>query len=607
MIVTDWPHLYGEGWQREIVPEAFSHPAKFSRALIRHIYDHCVSEGWLREGDTVIDPFGGVALGGLDAMRLGAHWVGIELEMKFVALGTQNIALWNSRYAGHFAKWGTARLIQGDSRRLLEVIRDAGLAVTSPPFGDGQPLVNPAETYKGFEHVGSVKQGQDSYGSTPGNLGNLRADEKGFAAAVSSPPYSHKTEPGRDGNYEREMKLAVADRIGQSGWGTGYGDAPGQLGNMADKDFTAAVSSPPFLQTNGGTNVTSQSGPLSDPALIARHAAGNAAAGYGDGDASLSNMPEGDAPTTILLASQDNRSTISIKEIEPCQPVKPAVSKLPDEANGAESALISNGAKRLRGARSQRTLELNSRSRNTTSLWKDIRQSRSTTGPEEMIVGADTLGELNVAQHLNETVTSASDVTQQNGFKSTTKKTGRKQTVSGTTNPTILKPSAPNAILNNTAPNGLKPSALIAESITEQRTLRLTVPQNAGENLISEHNNDSTQSEANTFWEAARLIVAQTYAALRPGGHAVWVVKSFVRNKAIVDFPGQWRALCESVGFTTLHEHHALLTEDHGTQTAMDGNHKHYIKKRVSFFRRLAEKKGSPPILYEVVLCMVKP
>jgi hypothetical protein len=109
-----------------------------------------------------------------------------------------------------------------------------------------------------------------------------------------------------------------------------------------------------------------------------------------------------------------------------------------------------------------------------------------------------------------------------------------------------------------------------------------------------------------TFWTEAKKIVAQTYAALRPGGHAIWIVKSFVRNKALVDFPGQWRALCESVGFVTLHEHHAMLVDDKGTQTAIDGNHKQHKTERKSFFRRLAEKKGSPEINFETVYCMIK-
>lgn len=74
-----WPGLYREGWGRDIVPEAYAHPAKYARALIRKIYAHAVDLGWLEPGDVVLDPFGGVALGGLDASYHGAHWVGVEL------------------------------------------------------------------------------------------------------------------------------------------------------------------------------------------------------------------------------------------------------------------------------------------------------------------------------------------------------------------------------------------------------------------------------------------------------------------------------------------------------------------------------------------------
>ena len=183
MEISSWDHLYNKGWKNLICDEAFTHPAKYARGLIEHIYNHCVAEDWLHDGELVIDPFGGVGLGGLDAMRLGAHWVGVELEEKFVRLGNANIALWNSRYAGRFAKWGTAQIVQGDSRRLLDVVREAGVIVSSPPFGDGSPH-NGGDA----EFITDKKLFGD-YGSTPGNLGNLRADERGFAAAVSSPVY----------------------------------------------------------------------------------------------------------------------------------------------------------------------------------------------------------------------------------------------------------------------------------------------------------------------------------------------------------------------------------------------------------------------------------
>src|SRR5512146_2315405 len=56
----DWKGMYREGWSQEICPEAYSHPAKYARGLIRHIYQHAIEEGWLKEGDTVLDPFGGI-------------------------------------------------------------------------------------------------------------------------------------------------------------------------------------------------------------------------------------------------------------------------------------------------------------------------------------------------------------------------------------------------------------------------------------------------------------------------------------------------------------------------------------------------------------------
>ncbi len=69
--MSEWRGCYREGWQGEIVPEAFSHPAKFSRSLIRRIYEHVIEQGWIAPGQAMMDPFGGVALGALDTSRFG--------------------------------------------------------------------------------------------------------------------------------------------------------------------------------------------------------------------------------------------------------------------------------------------------------------------------------------------------------------------------------------------------------------------------------------------------------------------------------------------------------------------------------------------------------
>jgi hypothetical protein len=102
------------------------------------------------------------------------------------------------------------------------------------------------------------------------------------------------------------------------------------------------------------------------------------------------------------------------------------------------------------------------------------------------------------------------------------------------------------------------------------------------------------------------MIVSEAFALLKPGGLAVWVVKAFVRDKQLVDFPGQWRSLCEACGFEPLEEIHAMLTKEESHPSLFGGEHKK-VKERKSFFRRLAEKKGSPKIDFEVVYIMQKP
>jgi len=109
--------------------------------------------------------------------------------------------------------------------------------------------------------------------------------------------------------------------------------------------------------------------------------------------------------------------------------------------------------------------------------------------------------------------------------------------------------------------------------------------------------------QGDTFWSAARAILLQCYAVLAPGGHAIWVLKAFVRDKAIVDFPGQWRALCESCGFETVEVIRAWLVEDRGAQFALGGELVEKEVRRESFFRRLHRQKYPHlSIDYEVVL-----
>jgi hypothetical protein len=160
------------------------------------------------------------------------------------------------------------------------------------------------------------------------------------------------------------------------------------------------------------------------------------------------------------------------------------------------------------------------------------------------------------------------------------------------------------------------PNAVISsppfESGLPQQDRNFTAPHDTSKNLqnavYGTTNGNIGNDTGEDFWSAAKLIVEQTYMALKPGGHAIWVLKDFVKAGKIIPFSDQWRRLCEAVGFETVHWHKSWLVEDKGTQLGLFGEEKHNVVKRYSFFKRLhAEKYPHLEIQHENVLCMVKP
>src|SRR3990167_5092490 len=342
-----WQNCYDSGWQAEIVPEAFAHPAKFSRALIRRIYDHAFAEGWLVPGMAVIDPFAGVGLGALDAMWKGLNWVGCELEPKFYALAEKNIELWHRKYKSKEG-FGSARIIQGDSRKLAEVIEGADCCIGSPPYA---------------ESIGTK-------------------DQKFW-----------------DNHNDRLRNWRGATRVIQD-----YGSSPGQLASLPEGRFEAVIGSPSF-------------------------------------ENSLAN---------------DKRNS--------------------------ERSLVKQLEKKYHRKFTDRSFQ-----------------------PVEL-----------------------------------------------TENGNIGNSSGP------------------------------------------------------TFWSAAREILVQCHMILKPGGHAIWVCKDFIRKGRRVSFSDQWQALCESVGFRLVCCHKAMLVKNHGEQETIWDGTKELKTERKGFFRKLCEKKGSPRIDWEDVICLSK-
>ena len=138
MTATQWAGCYRNGWTKgDVVPATFQHPAKYSKSLIFRIIEHLLATGYVTKGDTILDPFGGVALGALPAMSHGCSWIGCELEPSFVTIGHENLALWRRRFG-----FSDGTLLQGDSRQLRSVLQGAGYGTVAVAEANGSPRID---------------------------------------------------------------------------------------------------------------------------------------------------------------------------------------------------------------------------------------------------------------------------------------------------------------------------------------------------------------------------------------------------------------------------------------------------------------------------------
>jgi tRNA G10 N-methylase Trm11 len=254
MKVTTWTkrECYSDSWNGLIVPEAYSHPAKFAPGLIRKILQHGFEQGWWVKGSVIGDCFGGIGGGGIMAASMGLKWVGCELESRFVDLASQNFAL-------HARKWDALGcpqpvMIQGDSRNFAELVGEVEVICTSPPFADSLGTndvdfenarqESRGRNINGFGHKGSMEQ----WPVTPGQIGAMKPGN--LAAVVTSPPYA---ETRFDGG-EESLKKPQGFSRGYSKDG-GYSSNPANIGNLKAGRLDAITTSPPYegIATSGGT------------------------------------------------------------------------------------------------------------------------------------------------------------------------------------------------------------------------------------------------------------------------------------------------------------------------------------------------------------------
>lgn len=103
------------------------------------------------------------------------------------------------------------------------------------------------------------------------------------------------------------------------------------------------------------------------------------------------------------------------------------------------------------------------------------------------------------------------------------------------------------------------------------------------------------------YWQAMRVVYEQCFVAVKSGGVLAVVVKDYVKGGGRMPLVDDTLRLLTAVGFVPLERVRAMLVKE----TVEPGLFESQIvtkKERKSFFRRLAEQNGAPPIDYEEVL-----
>jgi len=539
MIERDWYNLYGDNWNGEIVPDAYAHPAKFARGLIRRIYEHCLEMGYMKPGDVVLDPFGGVALGARDAITGGLYWIGVELEQNFVDLGQgcECTGIGKADWVRFFGRWDRARYLEGRHwcPTCLSQAKEISQGDNQLSFFDRQQSATYIRNSGRIPHTrphhytGNVEKWNTGRARLiQGDSRQLCRVVEAAGACVSSPPYA-KTNPDANSksiDIEKQWQTYRSQGGGMSLEGfrrlqekhsQGYGTNPANLGNLpAGTPPDVVVSSPPYASSMD--HAPGNKGWVEEPTETqAKH-----------GNRGYSGQVQ---KTTDYGQTPGQLGAMRVVS-------SPPYAESVNQSDGANDA----GARidRKRGA------------------GIDVTHKPNVGGPNSVLnqpqVYGDSAGQLGRMKVVSSPPYEGSMSNEANGIDWEK-----------------CKPDYPGRQFHS------KRIQMLDRNHSERRY---------GSGIDNIGNQQGTD-----FWTAARAIMEQVAMLLPPGAVAVWVTKRFVKNKEVVDFSRQWAALGEDCGFETIEWIRAWLIEDRGKQYDLFGGLQEKQVKRSSFFRRLYESK----------------
>jgi len=175
------------GKYKRFLEHAVAHPAKMNTNLLEFLILN-----FTKEGDVILDPMAGSGSTGVVAALHGRNAIQVDIEKKFYNWMEQ--AREKVEQFPTLIRKGWIRNICGDARRLSELLNQADVVITSPPY------LKSADTGAGVnkQREGDVKIGCATVGRTvehPEAIDNTR-DYGNIDAIITSPPYVDLSKPG---------------------------------------------------------------------------------------------------------------------------------------------------------------------------------------------------------------------------------------------------------------------------------------------------------------------------------------------------------------------------------------------------------------------------
>ena len=190
----------GFGYYAPWLKHAVAHPAKMNTWLLEYLI-----RAFTEPCDTVLDPMAGSGNTGTVAALLGRNAVQVELERKFWE--------WMEKARENVEKTETAtpkgRIVNicGDARRLSELLSQADVAITSPPYANIDPTAFTNRHIGNREEPRSEYVKQEGYSDNPANIGNLPLGT--VDACITSPPYAETYTGGGDPEKRKQRLIKV--------------------------------------------------------------------------------------------------------------------------------------------------------------------------------------------------------------------------------------------------------------------------------------------------------------------------------------------------------------------------------------------------------------